>query len=143
MKLLSVAACIFLLATIACGEEVPAKKDVDSAPAKKDSPTSVQDTPTDKVTSEAEAEDEADDGPETEDAVESDDKEVDDIKEIEADQEEDKYSADQEVDDMEVADKVKDAKAKPWWDLFRRRRRYVLVLRRGCRRRACPYSKYF
>jgi len=133
MKLLSVAACIFVLTTAACGDKAPAKKDGDNVPAKNDSPALVQDMSADEVISpeEDKAEYELESEDEAVDEMESDE-ETEDVTENEDEDELPVQRDDQEFDDDEKtigADEVKDAKpffSKKFWRregwTYRRRR---------------------
>jgi len=134
MKLLSVAACIFLLTTAACGDKAPAKKDGDNAPAMKDSPTPVQDAPTDEVMSSEEdkAEDEMVSENELEDEMEFDD-EVEDDTDNEDETETAVQGDDQEFDDDVKTigeDEVNDAKP-GLFSRWARRRRQKCVYHKG------------
>jgi len=135
MKLLSVAACIFILTTAAYGDKVPAKNDGDDAPAPSSSP--VQDTSADEVISpeEDKAEYEMELEDEAVDEMESDE-ETEDMTENEDEDDRAVLRDDQEFDDDEKtigADEVKDAKpifqkkfwTKEVWTIRRRRCKYT------------------
>jgi len=127
MKLLSVAACIFLLITAACGDKAPAKNDGDNAPAKKDSSTHVQDTSTDEVTRRLSP---AEDKMVSENEAEESDDETEDVDE---DEDEDETRDDQEFDDdikTIGADKAKDAIFQIFTPRFWRREGWTFSRRR-------------
>jgi len=133
MKLLAVAACIFLMTIAACGDKAPAKKD---SPAPSAPPAPFQDTPTDEVASSEEdkAEDEMESNDDAVDEMESDDEVEDDTDNEDEDEAETAVQGDDQEFDDDVttigADEVNDAKP-GLFSRWARRRRQKCVYHKG------------